>query len=150
MFRRVLFRSPKTLINSYDNSIVYTSHVLAQAVQWLKRQSPNYDATMLYLSDHGESLGENNLYLHGLPNSVAPREQTHVPLVAWLSAQSQAQSNIGVTTECLRTQRDTALSHDNLFHSVLGLLDIQASEYRPALDAFAACRKPLGPVAALN
>ena len=68
----------------------------------------------------------------------------------WLSAQSQSQSNIGVTTECLRTQRDTALSHDNLFHSVLGLLGIQAREYRPALDAFAACRKPLGPVAALN
>ena len=141
---------PKTLINSYDNSIAYTSHVLAQAVQWLKRQSPHYDATMLYLSDHGESLGENNLYLHGLPGSVAPREQTHVPLMVWLSAQSQAQSNIGVTTECLRAQRDTALSHDNLFHSVLGLLGIQASEYRPALDAFAACRKPPSPVAALN
>ena len=140
----------KTLINSYDNSIAYTSHVLAQAVQWLKHQSPHYDATMLYLSDHGESLGENNLYLHGLPSSVAPREQTHVPLVVWLSAQAQAQSNISVTTECLRTQRDTALSHDNLFHSVLGLLGIQAREYRPALDAFAACRKPLGPVAALN
>ena len=141
---------PRMLINSYDNSIAYTSHVLAQAVQWLKHQSPHYNATMLYLSDHGESLGENNLYLHGLPSSVAPREQTHVPLMVWLSAQSQAQSNIGVTTECLRTQRDTALSHDNLFHSVLGLLGIQAREYRPALDAFAACRKPLGPVAALN
>ena len=142
----------KTLINSYDNSIAYTSHVLAQAVQWLKRQSPNYNATMLYLSDHGESLGENNLYLHGLPNSVAPRAQTHVPLVVWLSAQSQSESqsrsNVGVTTECLRRQRNTALSHDNLFHSVLGLLGIQASEYRPALDAFAACREPLSQVAA--
>lgn len=129
----------KSLMNSYDNSIAYTDHVLAQAVNWLKRQSPNYDATMLYVSDHGESLGENNLYLHGLPSSVAPREQTHVPLVVWLSA--QAQLDTGVTTDCLRTQRNTALSHDNLFHSVLGVLGIQASEYRPALDAFAACRK---------
>jgi len=135
----------KALVNSYDNSIAYTDHVLAQAVQWLMRQGEHYDTTMLYVSDHGESLGEHNLYLHGLPNAVAPREQRHVPMVVWLSATAQADT--GLTTDCLRTQRNTALSHDNLFHSVLGLLGIQASEYRPALDAFAACRKPLTPVA---
>ena len=120
------------LINGYDNSIAYTDHMLAQTIAWLKRQQAQYDTTLLYVSDHGESLGENNLYLHGLPYSVAPIEQKHVPTVLWPAARGQA--------DCLRTQLNAALTHDNLFHSSLGLLGIAATEYNPALDMLAPCR----------
>ena len=129
-----------SLINAYDNSIAYTDHVLAQTVLWLNGQSANFETAMLYVSDHGESLGDNNLYLHGLPYALAPREQTHVPMVLWLGPRAQGDANS--QTACLRAQRDLALTHDNLFHSVLGLLGIRAGEYKPGLDAFAACRVP--------
>ena len=129
-----------SLVNAYDNSIAYTDHVLAQTVQWLQGQSQQFDATLLYVSDHGESLGENNLYLHGLPYALAPREQTHVPMIVW-SAPPSAPAAGSVTT-CLRERRDLPLTHDHLFHSVLGLLGISASEYQPGLDLFAACRAP--------
>ncbi|CAN5742296.1 phosphoethanolamine--lipid A transferase [soil metagenome] len=130
--------SPEALINAYDNSIAYTDHVLAETVKWLETQEANYDPALLYVSDHGESLGENNIYLHGLPYAIAPREQKHVPMIAWLPAQTEAASR--VTSACLSRQRDAKLSHDNLFSTVLGLLRVQAAEYKPALDAFAACR----------
>ncbi len=125
-----------SLVNAYDNSIAYTDHMLAQAVLWLQGQAPQFDTTMLYVSDHGESLGENNLYLHGLPYAVAPREQKHVPMVVWSGPESVGPS----VTACLREKRDIPLTHDNLFHSVLGLLGISASEYQAGLDVFATCR----------
>lgn len=125
------------LLNAYDNSIAYTDHVLAENIGWLKKQSGNYDPSLLYVSDHGESLGENNLYLHGMPYALAPRFQTHVPLIVWLPPGNEGQVNS--TLACLNKKRDNALSHDNLFHTVLGLLGVTAKEYRPALDAFAPC-----------
>ena len=92
---------------------------------------------MLYVSDHGESLGEHGLYLHGVPYAIAPREQTHVPMVLWLSPAFAAAR--GVDTACLqRARRRAAVSHDNLFHSVLGLLDVQTGAYDPGEDLFAA------------
>ncbi|MEO8807143.1 MAG: phosphoethanolamine--lipid A transferase [Burkholderiaceae bacterium] len=129
-----------SLINAYDNSIAYTDHVLAQTIGWLQGKSAQYDTTMLYLSDHGESLGENNLYLHGLPYALAPREQTHVPMIVWVAPTSAPATQ--AMTACMRERRDAPLTHDNLFHSVLGLLGIQAGEYQAGLDAFAACRVP--------
>lgn len=127
------------VINAYDNSIAYTDHVMARLIAWLQRQSPHYNAALLYVSDHGESLGENNLYLHGLPYAVAPREQTRVPMLAWIAPQS----GIAPSSEmaCLRLRRDAPLSHDHVFHTALGLLSIEAGEYRRELDAFADCRK---------
>ncbi len=122
------------LVNAYDNSIVYTDHVLAEAIAWLQRQAGRHAPSLLYVSDHGESLGENNLYLHGLPYALAPREQTHVPMLLWPATRE------GWQADCMRRLRDAPLSHDNLFHTVLGLVGVGASEYRPALDAFAACR----------
>ncbi len=127
-----------SLRNAYDNSIAYTDHVLAALIDWLKQQSASYASAMFYVSDHGESLGENNLYLHGLPYAFAPREQTHVPWLSWMSP--GAQSSLALNWECLRARRAEPLSHDHLFHSVLGALQIQASEYRPALDILAPCR----------
>ena len=130
----------KALINAYDNSIAYTDHVLAQTIAWLRQQASGFEPTMLYLSDHGESLGENNLYLHGLPYALAPSAQTHVPMLLWLGAPASAQ--LDAQRACLAGRRDAALTHDNLFHSTLGLLGIRATEYKPGLDAFAACRVP--------
>ncbi len=130
--------SPEALINAYDNSIAYTDHMLAQTVQWLKTQQVAYDPAMLYVSDHGESLGENNIYLHGLPYAIAPREQKHVPMIAWLPPQTEAASR--VTQACLAQRRAAPLTHDNLFSTVLGFMGVQAAEYKPALDAFAPCR----------
>ncbi|WP_298833468.1 phosphoethanolamine transferase [uncultured Piscinibacter sp.] len=130
----------EALVNTYDNSIAYTDHVLALTIGWLQRQQPRYDPTLLYISDHGESLGENGLYLHGMPYAVAPREQTHVPMVVWMPRQTQLQA--GPRLDCLATQRDRPLSHDHLFHTVAGALGIRAAEYRAELDAFAPCRAP--------
>ena len=128
------------LIDAYDNSIAYTDLVLAQTIAWLQQQAPSYDTSMLYVSDHGESLGENNLYLHGLPYAVAPIEQKHVPMVLWLGSRVPAQA--AAQRACLVGQRDAALTHDNLFHSTLGLLGIRGAEYKQNLDAFAICRAP--------
>ena len=121
-----------TLINAYDNSIVTTDHVLAQTLHWLEGQRARYEPTLLYVSDHGESLGENNLYLHGLPYAVAPIEQKHVPMLLWPAA--------GANAECLRGLQNAPLSHDNLFHTALGILGIMATEYVGRLDALAPCR----------
>ena len=127
------------VINAYDNTILYTDHFLAQTIKWLNSHENQYDTAMLYVSDHGESLGENNTYLHGLPYMIAPDVQKHVPMVVWLSKQMQART--GISMACLQQQKDSPLTHDNLFHSVLGLLDIKTSVYRPTLDLFAPCTK---------
>lgn len=131
--------SREDLVNAYDNSIVYTDHVLASSIRWLKQQQDRASTAMIYVADHGESLGENNLYLHGMPYSVAPDVQKHVPWITWLSPQFEARS--GITTACLKSQLDLKVSHDNYFHSVLGILDIQTSVHQPGLDMYAACAK---------
>jgi lipid A ethanolaminephosphotransferase len=128
--------SAEQLRNAYDNTIAYTDHVLGSAIGWLKTRS-DYDGALLYVADHGESLGENNIYLHGLPYALAPDVQKHVPWITWLSPSFQQRT--GVTLSCLRRQADTRLSHDNLFHSVLGLMQVGTSAYRLALDAYAGC-----------
>jgi len=127
------------LVNAYDNSIAYTDHFLDQTLQWLQTQADQgrYDTGLLYVSDHGESLGENNLYLHGLPYALAPDQQTRVPMVTWLSAGLQQRS--GVSADCLRQQAARPLSHDHVFHSVLGLMDVQTAVHQPALDLYRPC-----------
>ena len=126
------------LVNAYDNSIVYTDHLLGSAIQWLKTQETHSAPALLYLSDHGESLGENNLYLHGMPYRVAPDVQKRVPWITWFSAGFEQRSRI--TTACVKAQLDTPISHDNYFHSVLGLMNVQTQVYQPALDIYAHCQ----------
>ena len=132
------------LINAYDNSIAYTDHVLAKAIAWLSRQGAAHDPALLYVSDHGESLGENNLYLHGLPYALAPREQKHVPMVLWVPPPSATDTANSTATAamvtCLRGRLDAPLTHDNLFHSVMGLVGVRSAEYQAALDALQPCR----------
>jgi lipid A ethanolaminephosphotransferase len=131
--------STEQVVNAYDNSIAYTDHVLGQSIDWLQTQSASgrFDTGMVYVSDHGESLGENGLYLHGLPYALAPREQIHVPMVSWMSR--GLQQRIGMTSDCLRGRAHLPLSHDNLFHSVLGVMDVKTQVRDASLDLFAPC-----------
>jgi lipid A ethanolaminephosphotransferase len=126
------------LINGYDNSIRYTDRFLARTIDWLKSRSKDYDTAMLYQSDHGESLGEYGLFLHGVPYSFAPEVQKHIPLVAWFSDGFRQREKL--STDCLRGQLDLPFSHDNLYHSALGTMDVKSPSYKPALDMFARCR----------
>jgi len=138
--------APEQLVNAYDNTVAYTDHFLGQTLNWLKNRaaSGTDDTGLIYVSDHGESLGEKGLYLHGVPYALAPQQQTHVPMVSWLSPGLQQRA--GVRLDCLRTRSGEALSHDNLFHSVLGLIDVATTVYEPGLDLFAPCAPPRGAV----
>jgi lipid A ethanolaminephosphotransferase len=128
------------IVNAYDNALLYTDHVLAQAIGFLGKQT-EYDTALIYVSDHGESLGEKGLFLHGMPYSIAPAEQTRVPMVMWFSPGFVSDS--GLDLACLRREAAQPASHDNLFPSVLGLLQVRTEVYRPAEDLFAACRSPV-------
>ena len=130
--------SRDSIVNGYDNTIVYTDHVLASLIDILRSHQGQVDTAMLYLSDHGESLGEYNLFLHGTPYMVAPEQQKHVAMLAWFS--DSYQRAFAVDSQCLQRERQQPLSQDNLFHSMLGLLRVSSQAYQPALDLFAGCR----------
>ncbi|EGD16581.1 putative membrane-associated, metal-dependent hydrolase, partial [Xanthomonas hortorum ATCC 19865] len=102
--------SRQDIVNGYDNSIGYTDHFLNQAIHTL-RGLQDYDTAV---SDHGESLGEKGLYLHGVPYAIAPKEQTQVPMVKYTD-------------------------HDALFPSILGLMQVKTSVYSRERDLFAQC-----------
>ncbi|MGY2439238.1 phosphoethanolamine transferase [Pseudomonas sp. SDO52101_S400] len=130
--------SRESIVNGYDNTLVYTDHVLSSLIDVLRSNQDKVDTAMLYLSDHGESLGEYNLFLHGTPYMLAPEQQKHVAMLAWFS--DSYQKAYSVDTHCLQLSRDKPLSQDNLFHSMLGLLEVQSKVYQHDLDLFAGCR----------
>ncbi|OIU85816.1 phosphoethanolamine--lipid A transferase [Acinetobacter sp. AR2-3] len=132
--------STEELKNSYDNSIVYTDHVLAQIVETLKQQT-QYQTGFWYLSDHGESTGEHGLYLHGAPYSMAPTQQTHVPMLMWFSDAWKQQNTQQVS--CLKGQTEQARSQDHLFPSLLSLLDIKTQVTEAKNDMLAQCSPSL-------
>jgi lipid A ethanolaminephosphotransferase len=124
--------------NAYDNTIIYTDYFLGKVVDYLKDKQPHVQSAMMYVADHGESLGENNIYLHGLPYTIAPDVQKRVPWVSWLS--NDFITSRKLNPACLTMQTTKKLSHDNYFHSVLGLMDIHTQLYKSELDIFAACK----------
>jgi len=126
------------IVNAYDNALLYTDHVLGSLVAKLQAAAPGVDAAMLYVSDHGESLGENNLFLHGLPYAIAPDVQKRVPMVMWFS--SGAPQALRLDVNCLRQRSTQPVAHDHLFHTVLGLLDVQTALYESAFDIGHGCR----------
>lgn len=130
--------SRDTIINAYDNTILYTDKLLADVIELQKRMSTHYDTAMFYMSDHGESLGEQGLYLHGLPYAIAPNEQKHIPFLAWISPAFS--ESTGLDIACIKSQADNRYSHDNFFHTTLGLLGVQTTLYQPKLDVFNPCR----------
>jgi lipid A ethanolaminephosphotransferase len=127
------------IVNAYDNTVLYTDHLLANAIRSLQALGDRADTALIYVSDHGESLGENGIFLHALPYAIAPDLQTHVPMVFWAS--TGFAQRMGLDMTCVDRGRGRALSHDNIFHSVLGLMDIVTAARSAALDMFANCRK---------
>lgn len=131
--------SREEIVNSYDNAILYTDHLIAATISLLQRQQDRFDVGLVYASDHGESLGEKGLYLHGMPHAIAPREQLAVPMVWWFGG-SGAHGWNGLDAECLRKRADKAVHHDNLFHSMLGLMGIETASYIAERDLVSPCR----------
>jgi lipid A ethanolaminephosphotransferase len=132
--------STEQIVNAYDNALLYTDHVLGSLVATLQAHAAQVDSAMLFVSDHGESLGEKGLYLHGMPYAIAPDEQTRVPMVMWWSDGMLRRSGLDLT--CLRQRAAGPAAHDHLFHTVLGLLDVRTQVRDPAWDLTAACRAP--------
>ena len=130
--------SRERLVNVYDNSMVETDLFVARTIDWLQQQQDHYETGLIYLSDHGESLGENGLYLHGLPYVIAPDTQKHVPWVLWPGT---LLARTGVDERCVREHIDQPLTHDNFYHTVLGLLDVHSPTYQAQLDALQNCRR---------
>lgn len=115
--------------NAYDNAILYTDHFLAKAIELLEKNDAGFETALFYVSDHGESLGENGLYLHGMPKAIAPDAQLHVPAVLWFGANFR-----GVTLPALRMKSQVRFSHNNVFHTLLGFFEVESSTYRPDMD----------------
>ncbi|MFT3816984.1 MAG: phosphoethanolamine--lipid A transferase [Rubrivivax sp.] len=131
--------SREQIVNAYDNALLYTDHVLAELIRALQAQAGRVDSALLYVSDHGESLGEANLYLHGLPYAIAPAVQKQVPMLMWFSA-GFARTR-GLDLGCLKARAAAPAAHDHVFHTVLGLLDVHTALYDPAWDLGAPCRQ---------
>ena len=129
---------PEQIQNAYDNSLRNTDHLLAETVRWL--QTLQRPTALVYVSDHGESLGEKGLYLHGMPYRMAPTEQTHVPMLTWASKPLQQAQ--GLRLDCLRAQAAQPWSHDNLFHTMLGLARVGTTARDGSLDMLAPCTAP--------
>jgi lipid A ethanolaminephosphotransferase len=129
--------SDTELVNTYDNTIAYTDFVLNNIIGGLSQIASDngLSASMLYVSDHGESLGEKGIYLHGLPYIFAPKEQTHIPMLYWQSDELSA-----TQSECLVNIASKPASHDNLFDTLLGLLQVNSVLYNPNLDLLSPCK----------
>lgn len=128
------------LTNTYDNTILYVDYVVDKAIKLLQSKQDRFTTSLVYLSDHGESLGEDGVYLHGLPYSIAPDTQKHVPMLLWLSPDYL--QRYGVSSQCLQQQAKTNdYSQDNLFSTLLGLLGVDTREYQAKDDLLTPCRE---------
>ena len=115
--------SNEEINNAYDNVILYTDYFLYKTIRLLKQNDGKFETAMIYMSDHGESLGEKGLYLHGIPYFIAPDAQTHIAVLFWLGDSFKAQKKL------LKNKVNKEYSHNNLFHTVLGLLEVNTSLY---------------------
>jgi len=112
--------SKEEITNAYDNTIVYTDHFLSKTIELLKQNTDKYETSMFYVSDHGESLGESGLYLHGMPYMIAPESQTNVPIIAWGSKSSD------IDIEKSMELKDKINSHDAVFYTLMDLFEIKS------------------------
>ncbi|MDR2098697.1 MAG: phosphoethanolamine--lipid A transferase [Rickettsiales bacterium] len=127
----------ENIINTYDNTILYTDYFLNGVIEVLKR-FPAYETGMLYVSDHGESLGEGGIYLHGMPYMIAPSAQKTVPMIMWMNEKMRRGSKIDYG--CLKASAARELSHDYFFHTTLGWAEVDSQVYDPSLDFLKDCR----------
>lgn len=132
--------SKEQLVNTYDNTLVYVDYIVDKAINLLKEHQDKFTTSLVYLSDHGESLGENGIYLHGLPYAIAPDSQKQVPMLLWLS--EDYQKRYQVDQNCLQKQAQTQhYSQDNLFSTLLGLTGVETKYYQAADDILQTCRR---------
>ncbi len=124
--------------NAYDNAILYTDYFLSKVINFLKPYSNDYETAMVYMSDHGESLGENGIYLHGLPYFMAPDEQKHIGALMWFDGDIKNE----IDTVKLNTYKNNSFSQDNLFHTLLGLFEVETQVYKKEMDILYNARKP--------
>lgn len=131
--------SRESIVAAYDNSILYTDYFLSKTIDLLRAAAAEdgVDTAMLYFSDHGESLGEKNMYLHGAPYILSPAEQRTVPMVMWLS--DSFSQRFKIDDRCMMARSTQEFSHDNIFHTVLGMLDINTAVHNPRLDIVHPC-----------
>jgi lipid A ethanolaminephosphotransferase len=129
--------SQEQLTNTYDNTIAYTDFVLSEIIDDLGELAVKDDVetSLLYISDHGESLGENGIYLHGLPYTFAPEEQTHVPMIYWTDPM---QSDFNLT--CLNAAANAHITHDNIFDALISIMSVRTTAYRADSDPFIQCK----------
>jgi len=118
------------IANAYDNTLLYTDYFLSQTIKLLKKYENEIDTAMFYVADHGESLGDGGLYLHGIPYFIAPKHQKHVGSILWLS------QNFPLDKSSLRKKANEEYSQDNLFSTLLGLLDVETEVYNRKMDIF--------------
>ncbi len=111
--------SDEEIINTFDNTIVYTDYFLDQAIRFLEDHQNRYETTLIYMSDHGESLGELGVYLHGMPYWIAPEAQTHVPMIVWASPSSD------IDLVALRDIRDAPVAHDDFSRILLDSFEVE-------------------------
>ena len=131
--------SQAQLMNTYDNTVLYVDYIVDKAIKLLQSKQDKFTTSLVYLSDHGESLGEDGIYLHGLPWSVAPQMQKHIPMLIWLSADYQKRYHIN--QQCLEKNADTqSYSQDNLFSTMLGLVGVNTHVYQQKDDILLPCR----------
>ncbi|MFY9514618.1 MAG: phosphoethanolamine--lipid A transferase EptA [Rubrivivax sp.] len=131
--------TPESLLNAYDNTILYTDHIVGRAIGVLKEME-GLSSTLMYISDHGESLGEHGLYLHGTPMALAPDVQKEIPFVVWMSDAFQRRHLVDAST----LARDTAHSQSQVFHSVMGAFDMRSSIYRPQKNIYGSRAEAVG------
>ena len=117
--------------NAYDNAILYTDYFLSKTINFLKPYSQTHQTALFYISDHGESLGENGLYLHGMPYAIAPKTQKNVGSFIWIGDGLMEKE---YSKEKLKSYKEKEFSHDNLFHTVLGLFEVETEVYKKELD----------------
>lgn len=127
----------ESIVNTYDNAILYTDTLLGHVIDELATIT-THDTGLIYVSDHGESLGEHNLFLHGVPYFIAPDEQKKIPMIFWLSRGWTQQ--LGLREVCLRNKQTNQLSHDYLFSTVLSLFDVKTTAYNSKFDLIHSCR----------
>ncbi len=123
--------SQEQIVNTYNNTILYTDFVINQAIEMLKKNNSQYETTLFYVSDHGESLGEKGVYFHGIPYFMAPDAQKHVPAIFYFGDENREKFTH------LTNKKSDYFSHDNIFHTMLGLFEIKTQEYNPKLDMLA-------------
>ena len=131
------------IVNSYDNSLYYSSYIVNEMIEYLKTKEKEYNVGLIFMSDHGESLGENNTFLHSAPYDTAPIDQKNPAFFMWFSQDFADEFNLDLN--CLRQHKDDYFSQDNIFHSMLGLFDISSKFYQKELDIFSICKKTILP-----